>query len=112
MSKVSGFEVFGSALRTKILILVRLLKSTYATELARLLNLSQPSVAQTVRSLETQGLLAISSLGNQRMVSLNPRFFAATELGALLDKLAEADPVLLKAVADLRRRPRKTGKKL
>lgn len=112
MSKLSGFEVFGSATRTKILILVRLLKTTYATELARLLGLSQPSVAQSVRSLESQGLVAISGFGNQRMVSLSPRFFAATELAALLDKLAEADPDLLGAVAQLRRRPRQTGKKL
>lgn len=112
MSKLSGFEVFGGVLRTKILILVRLLGSTYATELARMLGLAQPSVAQAVRSLEAQGLLAITSVGNQRMVSLNPRFFAASELNALLDKLAEADPSLLKAIAELRRRPRKTGKKL
>jgi hypothetical protein len=112
MPRSTGLEVFGSGLRTDILVLVRLLKNTYGSELARLLGLAQPSIAQTVRSLEFQGLLALTSLGNQRMISLNPRFVGAVELAALLDKLAQADPRYMEIVSRLRRRPRQSGKAL
>jgi hypothetical protein len=44
------------------------------------------------------------------MFTLNPRFFAKRELQALLLRLANADTELQRAVAELRRRPRRTGK--
>ena len=112
MATLPVSEIFGSAIRTNILVLVRQLEDTYVSELAVLLDKSQSVVFRTVRRLENQGLIALRSVGIQRMVKLNPRFVAAPELSALLAKIATANPEYEKCLAQLRRRPRKTAKKL
>jgi len=112
MSALPTLEIFGSAIRTNILVLVRLLEDTYVSELAVLLDKAQPVVYRTVRNLENQGLVAIRTVGVQRMVTLNPRFVAASELSAVLAKIALANPEYEGCVSQLRRRPRKTAKKL
>lgn len=112
MNALPRIQVFGSALRTNILVLTRLLENTYTSELAKLLNISQPATYKAVRRLEDQDILAIRTVGVQRVISLNPRFFGASELAALLSKLAQLSPEYQKRAAQLRRRPRKTGKRL
>jgi hypothetical protein len=46
------------------------------------------------------------------MVQLNPAYFAIKEVRALLGRLVEVAPELDAKVAELRRRPRRTGKRL
>ncbi|MFN7987563.1 MAG: hypothetical protein U0529_08830 [Thermoanaerobaculia bacterium] len=46
------------------------------------------------------------------MVQLNPAYFALKEVRALLGRLVEADRDLESRIAALRRRPRKSGKRL
>jgi hypothetical protein len=80
--------------------------------LARILGAGATTVRNAVDTLERAGLVVGREEGKARRLTLNPRFRAATELKVLLDKLALGDPTLLTAIADLRRRPRRAGKKL
>jgi len=101
---------FGSATRTRILLALRLMGSSYSRELARVLGTALNNVQGAMRSLEADGLVVGRAIGRTRLFELNPRFFAASELNALLDKLATADRGLQDTIAALRRRPRRTGK--
>jgi hypothetical protein len=101
---------FGSVTRTRVLVALHLMGSSYPRELARLLGTAVNAVQQGVRSLERDGLVAARSVGRTRVVQLNPRYFAFTALRAFLDKLAAADPELAAGIASLRRRPRRTAK--
>jgi len=109
--KVVG-SPFGSDTRTRVLVVLRLLGSSFQRELARLLE-SSPSVVQKALSgLERDGLIAGRLVGRTRAYTLNPRYFGRKELYAFLSRLAEAAPELRQRTADLRRRPRKAGKPL
>jgi DNA-binding transcriptional ArsR family regulator len=101
---------FGSSARSRVLLALRLMGSSYPRELARLLELALNSVQGSLRSLERDGLVTARSVGRTRVFELNARYFAASALGAYLDKLTAADPDLQTRVAALRRRPRRTGK--
>jgi DNA-binding transcriptional ArsR family regulator len=103
---------FGSTARSRVLLAVRLIASSYPRELARLLGLALNSVQGALRSLERDGLVIARPIGRTRVVELNPRYFAATALNAYLDKLIAADRDLQERVSALRRRPRRTGKPL
>lgn len=112
MSVVSQSSPFGSATRSRVLLALRLMGSSYPRELVRLTGTSLSTVQAAIRSLEDDGLIVGRSAGRTRLFELNPRFFAASELRALLDKLAAADRGLQDAIAVLRRRPRRTSKPL
>ena len=112
MLVVSQPSPFGSVTRSRILIALRLMGSSYPRELARVLDSALNGIQGALRSLEADGLVAARAVGRTRLFELNPRFFAATELRAFLDKLAAADRGLQDAVASLRRRPRRTSKPL
>lgn len=86
--------------------------SSYPRELARVLSVALNGVQGALRSLEADGLITSRLVGRTRIFELNPRFFAATQLRALLDKLASADRELRDTIAGLRRRPRRAGKPL
>lgn len=103
---------FGGATRTRVLVALRLLDESYPRELARVLGASLSSVQQALRGLERDGLVAVRTMGRTRLARIDPRYFARRELFAYLLRLSEADPVLGAAVADHRRRPRRTGKPL
>lgn len=103
---------FGSLTRTRALIALRLLGTSYQRELSRLLDTSPSVVQKALSSLERDGLVSGRQMGRTRTYSLNPRFFARTELGAFLRRLAEADTDLHTGAAELRRRPRRAGKRL
>ena len=77
-----------------------------------MLSVALNGVQGALRSLEADGLITSRLVGRTRIFELNPRFFAATELRALLDKLASADRELRDTIAGLRRRPRRAGKPL
>jgi DNA-binding transcriptional ArsR family regulator len=101
---------FGSATRTRVLVALRLLRSSYPRELARLLEVSPSVVLKGLASLERDGLVAGRSVGRSRVYTLDPRYFAKADLERYLLRLAEADPALRERVTGLRRRPRWTGK--
>lgn len=105
MAIQSQQELFGSRRRTEILIMLALLEETYPTELARLLEAALYSVQTILASLEDQGIVASRKRGRMRMVSLDPRYYAFEELGALLRRMARAEPELEAAAASRRLRP-------
>ena len=103
-------KLFGSRRRTQVLILLALLGESYPSELVRLLGAKLRVVLYIVDDLEEEGVLASQRLGRTRRVTLDPRYYAAAELRALLLKLAEGEPGLQKAASSRRSRPRRRGK--
>ena len=103
---------FGGQTRTRTLCAIRLLGSSYARELSRVLGAPLAPVQRALRGLELDGLVAGRAVGRTRLFTLNPSYLAKRELAAYLAKLADADPDLQRAVTTLRRRPRRTGKPL
>jgi DNA-binding MarR family transcriptional regulator len=110
MVKISS--PFGGQARTRVLLALRLLDDSYPRELARLLGLPVNGVQMAVRGLERDGLVAGRPAGRTKLVRLNPQYFAREELQRYLLRLATADRDLTDRVAELRRRPRRTGKPL
>lgn len=103
---------FGSQTRTRVLLALSLLEQTYARELARVLEVSISVVQKAILGLERDGLVAARKVGRTRLITLNPGYFARRELAALLNRLAESENRLRAAVAKLRKRPRRSGKRL
>ncbi len=103
-------SLFGSRARYELLLGVGLLEESHLSELSRLLARPYRSVYTMVESLENAGVLSTKLVGNARMVSLNPRYFAAGELKALLDKLIRKEPELQDQLSQARRRSRRIGK--
>lgn len=104
--------IFGSALRTKILVLTALLGETYPSQLARILKTSASVVGMAVDRLERERLVATRRFGMERRVALDPSSPFSGELRALLLRLAESSPEYDAAVRSLRTRPRRRGKPL
>src|SRR5215813_3540787 len=100
---------FGSRTRTRVLIALRLLEQSYARELSRFLRVPLSVVQKGIRSLESDDLIAGRLFGKTRILQLNPRYFAAAEVRALLDRFVEADTDLRRRATQLRRRPRRVG---
>lgn len=103
---------FGSQTRTRVLLALSLLEQSYSRELSRILKVPISVLQKAVLSLERDGLVVARNMGQTRIVSLNPRYFARRELLALLNRLAEPEDRLRAAVAKLRKRPRRSGKRL
>ena len=101
---------FGGQTRTRTLLAIRLLGSSYARELSRVLGSPLAPIQRALRGLELDGLVAGRTVGRTRLFTLNPSYLAKRELAAYLTRLADADPELQRAVSQLRRRPRRTGK--
>jgi hypothetical protein len=105
-------ELFGSRLRTRVLVLLALVGESYPTQIARLLDSRQLPVQRVVNKLELEGVLSSRLVGTVRLVTLNPRFFAFAQLRALLLKMGEGNAELMDIASSLRRRPRRAGKPL
>jgi DNA-binding FadR family transcriptional regulator len=103
---------FGGKTRTRVLLALRLLGESYPRELARILETSLWGVQQAIRGLELDGLVAGRSMGRTRVFRINPAYFASEDLQRYLLRLTEPEEDLRERVAALRRRPRRTGKKL
>jgi len=108
----SGFDVFGTGVRTKTLLAVYLMQETHGSELARVLGVGLNTVRNALDTLERAGLVVGTVEGNTRRVRLNPQFRAHAELVGLLHKLSLGETALMSRIADLRRRPRRAGKAL
>ena len=103
---------FGTPLRTEILVLLRLLGTSYPRELARLLDRPLSVVQKALVSLEQDTLVAAQSIGRTRVYRLNPSYYASRELAAYLSRIAEVEKEIFDFAAKVRRRPRRTGKRL
>ena len=103
---------FGGQTRTRVLLALRLLDESYPRELSRALGLPLSGVQMALRGLERDGLVAARTAGRTRLFRLNPRYFAREELRHYLLRLTEPDDDLRQRLAQLRRRPRRTGKPL
>ena len=103
---------FGGQTRTRVLVALRLLGTSYPRELARLLDASSFGVRQAVHSLDRDGLVSGRTAGRTHVYQLSPVYFARDELRLYLARLADADAELQRRVERLRRRPRRTAKPL
>ncbi len=103
---------FGRETRTRVLVVLRLLGSSFQRERARLLECAPSVVQKALAGLERDGLISGRLVGRTRSYALNPRYFARKELEAFLSRIAEADTQMRDRTADLRRRPRRAGKPL
>lgn len=110
MTLSRDYQLFGGRLRTAVLTAVRLLGETYPSELASLLGVRLYAVQRVLESLESEAVVVSRSVGRTRQVTLNPRYFAYSELAALLWKIGGQDADLHAALASRRRRPRRPGK--
>ncbi len=108
--RVISSSPFGGQTRTRVLLALRLLRNSYARELGRILDVPVAPVQRALRGLERDGLISGRPVGRTRLFTFNPAYLAKRELAAYLARLADADPELQRAVASLRRRPRRTGK--
>ena len=103
--------LFGSKMRTALLMIVAVLEESYPAEIARHLGSTIPSVQRTLDKLEEIGIIATRPRV-VRLVTLNPRHPAAKELQKLLLRLAEGYPQYQKARESRRTRPRARNKPL
>lgn len=103
--------LFGSKMRTALLMIVAVLEESYPAELARYLGTSIFNVQRAVDKLEDEGLLATRPLV-VRAISLNPTYPAVKELRAFLLRLAEGYPEYQRLKESRRPRPRKRKKPL
>lgn len=102
-------ELFGSPLRGRILTYLAITDDSYAREIADLFDAPLITVQRILRDFEAAALITIRPRGRTRLITLNPRWFAAAELRALLARLAQADSDLLTLATKIRRRPRQAG---
>ena len=110
--KLAPSSPFGGRTRTRVLVALGLLESSYPRELARLLDAPVSGVRKAIDGLESDGLVRGRLVGRTRLVRLDPTYFARDELRAYLGRLAEAELDLRDAIQRLRRRPRRSGKRL
>jgi DNA-binding transcriptional ArsR family regulator len=103
---------FGGLTRTRVLVALSLLETSYPRELARLLEAPVSGVRKALVGLERDGLVSGRFVGRTREVRLNPVYFAREELAAYLARLSEAESELRRRAQALRRRPRRSGKPL
>ena len=101
--------LFGSRVRTDVLIAVGRLGSAYLSELARLLGKRPIEVQRAVSSLERAGVLETRLVGKVRMVELNRRFPEYQQLADMLLVMSER-PLYAGRWKTQRRRPRAMGK--
>jgi hypothetical protein len=70
------------------------------------------AVSRALAGLDRDSLVVGRLVGRSRVYTLNPGYFALSELEPYLRRLADADPALRSAASRLRRRPRRAGKPL
>ena len=103
---------FGGVTRSRVLLALRLLGESYPRQLARVLSAPPSGVLKALRSLELDGLVAGRNVGRTRVFQINPRYFAYEDLQRYLGRLTEPETELRESVSKIRKRPRRTGKKL
>ena len=103
--------LFGTKMRTALLMLVALLGESYPAELSRYLGTSIASVQRTLDKLEEEGIVASRPRG-VRVVTLDPSYPAVNEMRTLLLRLVEGYPQYDELKKSRRARPRRRAKPL
>jgi DNA-binding transcriptional ArsR family regulator len=103
--------IFGTEMRTRLLLLITVLEETYPGELSRYSGTSISSVQRTLDLLEREGLIATRQRV-VRSVGLNPVYPATKELRSFLLRVAEGYPQYQQIRESIRKRPRRRGKTL
>jgi len=103
--------LFGTRMRTALLMLTAVLDETYPAEISRYLGSTIPAVQRTLDKLEDEGLIATRQRA-VRTVTLNPNYPAVRELRALLLRLAEGYRQYQTVKESRRTRPRRRRKAL
>jgi DNA-binding transcriptional ArsR family regulator len=111
-SPIVKSSLFGSPRRTGALLVLHLLESSYASEIAVILCMPVSSIQLTLDKLEEDGMLVSEPIGRERVYSWDMRCPALAELRKLLAAMIWREPDLEDAVERVRRRPRKKGKPL
>lgn len=107
---IAALKIFGTEVRTRVVVATIALRDTYPREIARLSAAPLVTVQRIVDDLERQGVLVTRLSGNQRRVMVNAQWIAADELRALALRLLDALPNVRTALEGARRRPRRRGK--
>ncbi|MGA3036048.1 MAG: hypothetical protein ABSE64_01080 [Vulcanimicrobiaceae bacterium] len=94
-----------------MLLLIAVLEETYPAQLGRYLGVQVSSVQRTLDILENEGIVATRKIVIRR-VTLNPLYPAASELKALLLRIAEGYPEYAEIKESIRKRPRRRNKPL
>jgi predicted transcriptional regulator len=102
--------LFGSKLRTDILLAIGMLEETYASELARLLGVSFTAVQRILEGLENDGVLIGRLVGRTRFIQIDQKWFGAKPLSELLRTLGERNPDLRNRIESVRLNPRNRDK--
>lgn len=108
----SAPSVFGSPIRDRVLVLLEIKHSSHLREIARMFELSVPTLQRAIKQLERDGLIVARAVGRSRLLELNPRFYAYRELRAILHTMAVQRPELYASAEQIRTRPRRSGKPL
>ena len=103
--------LFGSPLRSDVLVAISRLQPTYPAELARVLVRRPIEIQRSLESLERAGVVSTRMLGRTRVVELDRRFPGAGELYSLLLRLSE-ERKYSDRFRDIRKRPRAMRKSL
>src|SRR5579862_1276562 len=109
---IHSVGIFGTKTRSNTLLVIFMLGESHASEIARVLDVSLSQVQKAIDSLERAGILIGAEEGRTRRIRLSPRLATIDELGALLAKMAQLDIPLQQKLAEIRRRPRRSGKAL
>jgi DNA-binding transcriptional ArsR family regulator len=112
MTRSRSGALFGSRLRERILKLLVLVEPAYPRQIAALLGEHLVSVQNAIAALDDLGVVASRLIGRTRLVELDRRWYAATELRALLERMVEGDTEIRELAAGVRQRPRRPGKPL
>lgn len=102
--------IFGNVSAEKALFYLRLNGQGYAKAMARRLGCALTPLQAQLKRMERGGIVVSRSLGRTRLYQINPAYYYATELAALLDRALEAMPPTLRLRYEDRQRPRRAGK--
>ena len=86
-------HMFGSALRSRMLVLLGSLEGADATQLSRLLAERLESVHYAAHALRRAGILTSTQVGGRQIFHLSNSYTGAAEFRALLDALLREAPV-------------------
>jgi len=104
-------KLFGSKVRTDVLVTLARLGSAYVSEIARALGRRPIEVQRALASLELSGVVQTRRVGTIRTAELNRRFPEYEKLFELLLEIGER-PDYARLWKAVRRRPRAIGKAL
>ncbi len=111
MAALQTTGLFGTLTRTRVLLAISMMGETHASELAKLVGISLSRAQKTIDNLERSGIVGVEE-GKARRIRENPRNPFLPELALLLEKMSVHDTALQIGLAELRRRPRRSGKEL